>query len=98
MKELEVESPKLMNLASKLKLIEEMKVDDGNYSGSVRDGMPHGKGELVDLLGTVFKGTCQNRKREGLHVGKAKFGTVYEKNYKNWKTTVNIKIHIPTAE
>ena len=75
---------KFKALASGAKLVEEMKVEGGEHSGSVRDGLPHEEGEWVTSLGEVFKGTWRFGKKEELHVGKSKFITVVEWNLKNW--------------
>ena len=70
-------------LTSGVKLVEDMDIEIGKYNGPLRDGLPHGVGEWVDEYGSIFTGTWQNGKREGLFAGKNVDGTVYESNYRD---------------
>ena len=63
---------KFKALASGAKLVEEMKVEGGEHSGSVRDGLPHEEGEWVNEWGTILKGKWRIGKRVGKCVGKGK--------------------------
>ncbi len=72
-------------LTSGVKLVEDMDIEIGKYTGPLRDGLPHGVGKWVDVYGSIYKGTWQNGKREGLFTGKNEEGRVYESNYKDGK-------------
>ena len=73
-KQLEAEITKSTDLdASCVRLVDGMKINEGEYSDPVQDGLPHGEGEWVDKWSeAIYKGTWRFGKRERLHIGEDK--------------------------
>jgi len=70
----------------------------GEYSGTVKKGLPHGQGQLCYSHGGKYIGSWKDGKRNGLGTYTYSDGRVSTGNYKNGKKNGNVKIECPNGD
>ena len=70
----------------------------GEYSGTVKNGLPHGQGQLCYSHGGKYIGSWKDGKRDGLGTYTYSDGRVSTGNYKNGKKNGNMKIKCPNGD
>ena len=70
----------------------------GEYMGTVKNGLPHGQGQLCYLHGGKYIGSWNDGKKDGLGTNTYTDGRVSIGNYKNSKKNGNMKIKCPNGD
>ena len=70
----------------------------GEYMGTVKNGLPHGQGQLCYSHGGKYIGSWKDGKKDGLGTYTYTDGRVSIGNYKNGKKNGNMKIKCPNGD
>ena len=70
----------------------------GEYMGTVKNGLPHGQGQLCYSHGGKYIGSWKDGKRNGLGTYTYSDGRVSTGNYKNGKKNGYVKIECPNGD
>ena len=70
----------------------------GEYSGTVKNGLPHGQGQICYSHGGKYIGSWKDGKRDGLGTYTYSDGRVSTGNYKDGKKNGNMKIKCPNGD
>ena len=70
----------------------------GEYMGTVKNGLPHGQGQLCYSHGGKYIGSWKDGEKDGLGTYTYTNGRVSIGNYKNGKKNGNMKIKCPNGD